>query len=114
MGAHGGKQGGEFDMKKCRNIRSWVTGTVLLATLLSFGVASLRAQNPLLLKVRHDHGWGSCSGTVTLDDRGVRYETTHTKDARSWTYEEVQQFQVEEGQRLKVIKIGRASCRERG
>ena len=103
MGANGGKQGGEFDMKKSRKIRSWITGTVLLATLLNFGVASLRAQNALVLKVRHDHGWGSCSGTLTLDARGVRYETTHTKDARNWTYEEVQEFQVEEGQRLKVI-----------
>jgi len=61
------------------------------------------AQDQLVLSVRHDHAWGSCTGTLTLDDRGVRYETTHTKDARTWTYEDVQQFQVEEGRRLKIF-----------
>ena len=90
-------------MKKSRRIRSWVAGTLVLAVILTAGVTSLRAQNQLVLKVRHDHGWGSCSGTLALDDRGVRYETTHAKDARNWTYEDVQQFQVGEGQRLKVL-----------
>jgi hypothetical protein len=61
------------------------------------------AQDQLVLSVRHDHAWGSCSGTLTLDDRGARYETTHTKDARSWAYGDVQQFQVEEGRRLRIL-----------
>ena len=61
------------------------------------------AQDQLVLSVRHDHGWGSCSGTLTLDDQGVRYETTRAKDARRWAYDDVQQFQVEENRRLKVL-----------
>lgn len=65
--------------------------------------ATSLAQNQLILSVRHDHAWGSCFGTLTLDDRGARYETTHAKDARSWAYGDVQQFQVEEGRRLKIL-----------
>jgi len=61
------------------------------------------AQGRLVLNVRHDHAWGSCSGTLTLDEYGVRYETKHTKDARSWAYGDVQQFQVEEGRHLKIL-----------
>ena len=61
------------------------------------------AQDRLVLNVRHDHAWGNCSGTLTLDDRGARYETTHAKDARNWTYEDVQQFQVEESRRLRIL-----------
>ena len=70
-------------MKKNRKILSWIAGTLLLPAVLSQGVISLQAQSSLALKVRHDHAWGSCTGTLTLDDRGVRYETTHTKDART-------------------------------
>ena len=90
-------------MKKNRKILSRVAGTLFLAAVLAHGVTSAQAQSGLILKVRHDHAWGSCTGTLTLDDRGVRYETTHTKDARTWTYEDVQQFQVEEGRRLKIF-----------
>ena len=90
-------------MKKNRKILSWIAGTVSLVLVLVQGAIALQAQNPLVLKVRHDHGWGSCTGTLTLDDRGVRYETKHAKDARNWTYEDVQQFQVEESRRIQVF-----------
>ena len=90
-------------MGKGNRFRSWSWMPLLLAWLVAFPGAAPAAEGPLVLKVRHDHGWGSCSGTLTLDDRGVRYETTHTKDARNWTYEDVQQFQVAEGRRIKVF-----------
>lgn len=87
-------------MGKRKRLRSWNWMALLLAWLAA---APCHGEGQLVLKVRHDHGWGSCSGTLTLDDRGVRYETTHTKDTRNWTYEDVQQFQVEEGRRIKVL-----------
>jgi len=61
------------------------------------------AQDQLVLSVRHDHAWGGCSGTLTLDDQGMRYETIHSKDSRNWAYDEVQQFQVEVGRHLKIL-----------
>lgn len=81
-----------------------VSGAPLLwIWLLVVGTLPSAAQDQLVLSVRHDHSWGSCSGTLTLDDQGVRYKTAHSKDARQWTYGEVQQFQVEENRRLKVL-----------
>ena len=65
--------------------------------------ATALAQGQIVLSVRHDHARGSCSGTLTLDAYGLRYDTPHTKDARNWAYEDVQQFQVEEGRRLKIL-----------
>ena len=90
-------------MGKRKQLQPWNWMPLLLAWLVAFPGAAPSAEGPLVLKVRHDHGWGSCSGTLTLDDRGVRYETTHTEDARNWTYEDVQQFQVAEGRRIKVL-----------
>jgi len=89
-------------MKKNPRISLRFAGTLLWAAVLVRGIPCFGAQSPLALKVRHDHGFGSCRGTLTLDDQGVRYETAHKEDARNWAYEDVQQFQVEEGQRIKV------------
>lgn len=75
---------------------------LLLATVMATSPASAGAQERLVLKVRHDHAIGSCQGTLTLDDRGVQYETKDQEDARSWTYEEIKQFQVENSSRIKV------------
>jgi hypothetical protein len=74
-----------------------------MAWLALVSPAASLAQTQLVLSVRHDHAWGSCSGTLTLDDRGVRYETKHAKDAREWAYGDVQQFQVEDGRRLRIL-----------
>ncbi|OFW28495.1 MAG: hypothetical protein A3J28_14640 [Acidobacteria bacterium RIFCSPLOWO2_12_FULL_60_22] len=89
-------------MKKNPRISLRFAGTLLWAAVLVRGIPCFGAQSPLALEVRHDHGWGSCSGTLTLDDTGVKYETAHKEDARSWVYEDIQQFQVEESRRLKV------------
>ena len=93
-------------MRKNQRISSRVAGTfgtLLWAALLVQGTLRLGAQSPLVLKVRHDHAFGGCSGTFTLDDRGVRYETSHKEHVRSWSYEEVQQFQIEQTRKLKVL-----------
>lgn len=87
------------------NIRFRLLSGVRLSCLwlLVAGALPSAAQDQLVLSVRHDHSWGSCAGTLTLDDHGVRYETAHSKDVRQWTYDEVQQFQVEENRRLNVL-----------
>lgn len=74
---------------------------LLLAALYSFSFRSHAAEQ-ITLKVRHDHALGSCRGTLIFDPRGVKYETEHKEDARSWAYEDVKQFQVENGSRIKL------------
>jgi hypothetical protein len=89
-------------MEKGKRFRflNWIA--LLWAGLVVLSVRPAAAQDQLVLSVRHDHAWGSCSGTLTLDGQGVRYETTRSKDARYWTYGDVQQFQVEEDRRLQI------------
>ena len=74
----------------------------LLASLLAVPLALRASEGPLVLKVRHDHAIGGCQGTLTLDDSGVRYETQDKEDARSWSYEDIKQFQVENKSRITV------------
>lgn len=90
-------------MENGKQFRLLKSISLFLVWLSAVPVDFSAAQDQLVLSVRHDHGWGSCSGTLTLDDQGVRYETTHSKDARNWAYDEVQQFQVEEGRHLKIL-----------
>lgn len=90
-------------MRKKNQFRFFNRIVSLMAWLALVSPALSAAQGQLVLSVRHDHAWGNCSGTLTLDDRGARYETAHTKDARSWAYGDVQQFQVEDGRRLRIL-----------
>ena len=82
--------------------RGRIPRLLLLAALLVFPFALPAAAEQLVLKVRHDHAFGSCRGDLVLDEDGVRYQTDHAKDARNWRYQDIQQFQVEDGFRLKI------------
>ena len=44
------------------------------------------------IKVKHDHGVKSCQGELVFGDTGIEYVTSHTKDARAWKFEEIQQL----------------------
>lgn len=52
--------------------------------------------------MRHDHLFGGCNGALILDERGVRYDTSHQKDARTWAYADIKEFQVSADRRLKL------------
>ncbi|MBI4443321.1 MAG: hypothetical protein HY649_08105 [Acidobacteria bacterium] len=82
--------------------RGSIPALLFLAALLLFPFARPAAAEQMVLKVRHDHAFGSCRGDLVLDEDGVRYQTDHTKDARNWRYQDIQQFQVEDGTRLKI------------
>ena len=43
--------------------------------------------------VRHEHLRGGCTGTMTVDENGVRF-TGAKKHAWSWTYEDIQQLRL--------------------
>jgi hypothetical protein len=75
---------------------------IILAGLLSFPQSARAAEGDLSLDVRHDHVIGSCRGKLILDSRGVRYETSHQKDARNWTYDDIKQWQLTDGNRVAI------------
>ncbi|MBI4463226.1 MAG: hypothetical protein HY647_00845, partial [Acidobacteria bacterium] len=89
-------------MEAERNVRVRIFQRYLRVCLLTFPLVSVAAQDQIVLKVRHDHAFGSCRGTLSFDAFGVQYETDHKKDARRWAYEDIKQFQVENSSRIKV------------
>ena len=74
----------------------------LLLAICASPVAVRAAESEITLNVRHDHAVGSCRGKLIMDSQGARYETAHKKHARSWTYEDIKQWQVEDGRKLRV------------
>ena len=76
---------------------------LLIALAIVVSAANAISQDRgIALDVRHDHFMGGCNGTLVLDERGVRYETNHQNDARSWSYEDIQEFAIERDRRLKL------------
>ncbi|MBI2817793.1 MAG: hypothetical protein HYX72_12720 [Acidobacteria bacterium] len=81
--------------------RPLVTSCLVVAVFLST-MAARAAEPEITLNVRHDHAVGSCHGKLIMDSQGARYETPHKKHARTWTYEDIKQWQVEDGRKLRV------------
>jgi hypothetical protein len=52
------------------------------------------AEPPFELAARKPHVFGSSRGTLVFGDEGVEYKTAHAKDARRWSYDEIQQVQI--------------------
>jgi hypothetical protein len=77
-------------------------GRLFGLVILVFAVNAISQEQGITLNVRHDHFMGGCNGTLVLDQQGVRYETNHQQDARTWNYEDIKQFQIEQGRRLKL------------
>lgn len=88
---------GEIHHKSMRSNVLLLGGCLVL--VLSICLPGARAaEGEITLEVRHHHAIGSCRGTLTLDARGARYETNHQKDARTWTYDDIKQWQVGNGE----------------
>jgi hypothetical protein len=84
------------------NARVTISATALLAALAILPSAA-RAAEDITLDVRHDHAIGSCRGKLILSSSGVRYETDHKQDARSWSYEDIQQWRVGPGAHIEIL-----------
>jgi hypothetical protein len=75
----------------------------LAAVAILFSSLTAPAQDSgISLTVRHDHLWGSCNGTLILNEGGLRFETDHQKDARTWAYADIKEFQVGADHFLKL------------
>ena len=78
-----------------------------LGALLAL-TAGLAAAQPLQWDVTHDHWRKNCAGTLTIDERGVRYQQRPAKTgaktlhAFDWPYVDIQQLLVEPG-RIRVL-----------
>ena len=81
---------------------SWIMVGVLFATIFLAPPMAGAAEGEISIEVRHHHAIGSCRGTLILDSHGARYETNHKQDARVWAYEDIRQWQVENGGKLKI------------
>lgn len=77
-------------------------GLLIAFVILISAVNGMSQEQGFTLKVRHDHFMGGCNGTLVLDERGVRYETNHQTDARSWSYEDIKEFEIERDRRIKL------------
>lgn len=75
---------------------------VLCIAFFSMGIMGQSQVREVALQVRHDHALGACSGTLFIDERGVRYETKHQKDARTWSYQDIKQFQIDQDRRINL------------
>jgi hypothetical protein len=89
------KYGGLHKVSMCVQI-----GALMIGFTVNSGAAQ---EQSITLAVRHDHFWGSCNGTFVMDGRGVRYITEHEKDARTWNYEDIREFQVGADRRIRLL-----------
>ncbi len=75
---------------------------LLWIAIFSMGAKGQSQIPGVALQVRHDHALGGCIGTLLMDERGVRYETKHQKDAMTWSYEDIKQFQIGPDRRINL------------
>lgn len=81
-------------------------GTTEVAVTLAASPSTAAAQFSADVAVVHQHGVGSCEGTLRADGDGFRYETTH-QDAFSLPFAGVETFVVEyQDKRLRLKQRG--------
>jgi hypothetical protein len=61
------------------------------------------AGRPFELTVKKDQSIGASRGTLRFTEEGVQYDTTETKDARTWAYGDIKQLQVLSPTRIAVL-----------
>jgi hypothetical protein len=75
-----------------------------MITLLAFAIflQTDAASPPFLYQVKHEHTIGSCFGTLTFYESEVRFETREKKHQRTWTYPDVQFFEIVSPAELRI------------
>jgi len=74
---------------------------LLTFLLLALGSASFGEE--FMLKAKHDHLKGSCTGELTISESGIRYQTSHVQDQRQWAFTDIQEVQIISEKKLNVI-----------
>ena len=73
--------------------------TLLLTLLLS---QSPGTEAEWSLNVRHDHAFGSCQGQLIITNDSVRYETDESEDAQSWSYPDIEFFEILSASTIRI------------
>lgn len=68
-----------------------------IVIVLGLLAVPVMAQQALRYEVRHEHLRKSCSGTLTIDERGVSFRGSKTQHAWNWNYPDIQQLTVTPG-----------------
>ena len=73
---------------------------IFLWTLLLAQVPA--AEREWSFEARHDHAFGSCEGQLIIAADSVRFETTDGEDSRTWSYPDIEFFEVVSASRIRV------------
>ena len=76
--------------------------TLLSLFVLSCSLSLAFAENTRF-QVKHDHGIRSCRGELVFQNDGIKYETSHKKDARTWNYLDIQQLGLVGDKKISVV-----------
>ncbi|MGB7624599.1 MAG: hypothetical protein WBN92_19805 [Terriglobia bacterium] len=93
-------------MKENRSSPVCVCGLPLILGLLTcflLAADSVSFGEEFTLRAKHDHLKGSCSGELTVSEKGIRYQTAHVQDQRQWTFADIQEVQIISEKKLNVI-----------
>ena len=54
--------------------------------------------------MRHDHDpWGSCRGTVEVDEKGIRFQSEEKEHSRDWSWNDIQSVDRYSPRRFSVL-----------
>lgn len=80
-----------------------LTSTFSCMAIYLVMLSSISLAEAHVLKVKHSHVKGSCTGELTIDDNGIRYQTPHTRDQRQWTFTDIQEVQFISEHKMNII-----------
>lgn len=78
-----------------------------IVMILGLAAVPAIAQQALRYEVRHEHLRKGCSGTLTIDERGVSFQGAETRKGKtphawSWNYPDIQQLTIAAGE-IRVL-----------
>lgn len=66
------------------------------------GASSARSAG-YAFRVKHNHSFGGCEGTLVISEADIRYRTDRRRDARIWTYPEIKRVE-RQGLRTLIVR----------
>ncbi len=78
------------------------SGSFLVVVLLFMTSSALYGKD-YSFKVRHHHLKGSCKGDLIINESGIRYQTSLTKDQRQWSFDDIQEIQFISDRDLNLV-----------
>ncbi len=89
-------------MSVLRSFRGIAGSLCLLAVVFAWYAPSIAAKT-YSFKVRHLHRFGSCQGTLRIDENDVRYDASKRGHARAWSYLQLKRAESRSPRRLALI-----------